>query len=89
MVYTFIKADNTAAAFEISYIITVKIITMYNKKFQRKVLPEKLTVAQQLIQFIIFYRTHQFIAISTTASLTPFNLIPLAHLSSVLTYILH
>jgi hypothetical protein len=27
-VYTLIKADNTAAALEISYIITVKITTM-------------------------------------------------------------
>jgi len=48
MVYTFIKTDNSGAALVISYIITIKIITMYNKKMlQRKVLPEKLTVAQQ------------------------------------------
>jgi len=55
---------------------------------QRTVLPEKLTVVQPLIQFLIFYRTRGFIAISTTASLTPSHLISLAHLSSVLTYIL-
>jgi len=36
MVYTFIKTDSTAAALEISYIVTVKIITMYNKKCCRK-----------------------------------------------------
>jgi len=33
----------------------------------RTVLREKLTVAQQLIQFIVFYRTHRFITIFTTA----------------------
>jgi len=38
---------------------------------QRTVLPEKLTVAQLLIQFLIFYRTNWFITIFTTASLTP------------------
>jgi len=36
MVYTFIKADKTAAALDISYIITVKIITMNNKKYCRE-----------------------------------------------------
>jgi len=34
---------------------------------QRKVLPEKLTVAQLLIQFPVLYRTCMVIAISTTA----------------------
>jgi len=56
---------------------------------QRKVLPEKPTVAQLLIQFPAFYRTRTFITIFTTAWFKTFNLIPLAHLSSVLTYILH
>ena len=46
---------------------------------QRTVLPEKLTVAQLLIQFPVFYTTHQFITISPTASLTPSHLISLAH----------
>jgi hypothetical protein len=53
------------------------------------VLPEKLTVAQLFNQFPVFSRTHGFITISTTAWLTPSHLIPLAHLSSVLTNILH
>jgi hypothetical protein len=56
---------------------------------QRTVLPEKLTVAQLLIQFLVFYRTCRSIPIFTTARLTPSHPIPLAHLSSVLTYILH
>jgi len=56
---------------------------------QRKVLPEKLTVPQQLIQFPVLYRTRQLITISTTASLTPAHLIPSAYPPSVLTYILH
>jgi len=30
-------------------------------------LPEKLTVAQLFIQFLIFYTAHGFITISTTA----------------------
>jgi len=34
---------------------------------QRRVPPEKLTVAQVLIQFPAFYRTRQFIAIFPTA----------------------
>jgi hypothetical protein len=45
----------------------------------RRVLPEKLTVAQLLIQFPVFYTTCQIITISTTASLTPSHPIPLAH----------
>jgi len=32
-----------------------------------KVLPEKPTVAQLFIQLLVFYRTCQFITISTTA----------------------
>jgi len=56
---------------------------------QRTFLSEKLIVAQLLIQFLIIYITHWFITIFTTASLTLSHLIPLAHLSSVLTYILH
>ena len=55
----------------------------------RNIFPEKPTVAQLLIQFPVFYRTCGFITIFTTAWLTPSHLIPLAHLSSVLTYILH
>jgi len=35
MLYTFINTDNTAAALEISYIITVKIITMNNNQCRR------------------------------------------------------
>jgi len=34
---------------------------------RRTVLPEKLRVAQLLIQFTAFYRTHTFITIFTTA----------------------
>jgi hypothetical protein len=46
----------------------------------RRVLPEKLTVAQLLILFFFFfYRTCKFITISTTAWLTPSHLIPLAN----------
>jgi len=56
---------------------------------QRKVLPEKLTLAQLLIQFLVFYRTSWFIAISTTAWLTPSQLTSTVHLSYVLTYIIH
>ena len=46
---------------------------------QRRDLPEKPPVAQLLIQFPVFYTTRQFITIFTTASLTPSNLIALAH----------
>ena len=52
----------------------------------RTVLPEKLTVAQLLIQFPVFYRTRGFITIFTTASFIPYQLISLAHLPSVLTH---
>jgi len=45
----------------------------------KRVLPEKLTVAQLLIQLPVFYTTCQFITISTTASLTPSHPIPLVH----------
>ena len=57
--------------------------------FWRRFLPEKLTVAQLFIQFPVFHRTRQSITIFTTAQLTPSHLIPLAHLPSVLTHILH
>jgi hypothetical protein len=67
MVYTFIKTNNTEAALDIPSNITVKIITMNNNQCQGKVLPQKLTVAQLLIQFPVFYTTHQFITIFTTA----------------------
>jgi len=55
----------------------------------RTVLPQKPPVAQLLIQFPVFYTTHQFITTVTTAPLTPSHPIPLAHPPSVLTYILH
>ena len=55
----------------------------------RTVLPQKPPVAQLLIQFPVFYTTHQFITIFTTAPLTPSHPIRLAHPPSVLTYILH
>ena len=55
----------------------------------RTVLPQKPPVAQLLIQFPVFYTTHQFITIFTTAPLTPSHPNPLAHPPSVLTYILH
>jgi len=55
----------------------------------RRYLPEKLTVAQLLIQFPAFHTTHQFITIFTTAQLTPSHPISVAHLPSVLTNILH
>jgi hypothetical protein len=55
----------------------------------RRFLPEKLTVAQLLIQFRFFYTPHQSITIFTTAWITPSHLIPLAHLPSVLKHILH
>jgi len=56
---------------------------------QRTVLPEKLTAAQIHNQFLIFYKTRGLIPIfhhRLTHTLSP---ITLAHLSSVLTYILH
>ena len=56
---------------------------------QSTFLPEKLTVAQLLIQFLLFYRTCGVITISTTAWLTPSQLTSSVHLSSVLTYIIH
>jgi len=37
---------------------------------QIKVLPEKMTVVQLLIQFLVFYRTCRVITVSTTAWLT-------------------
>jgi len=80
MVYTSIKADNTVAALDIPSIITVKIIIMNNN--------QKPPVAQLLILFPVFYTTHQFITIFTTAPLAPSHPIPLAHPPSVLTYIL-
>jgi len=55
---------------------------------ERKVLPEKLTVAQLLIQLPVFYRTCKSITIFITAWLTPSHLISLAHLPFVLTYII-
>ena len=88
IVYIFIKADNTAAAL---YILNI-VLKHYNELHsisQTIVLPEKLTVAQLLIQFLVFYRTHRFTTIFTPVWLTPPHLIPSAHLPSVLTYILH
>jgi len=52
-------------------------------------LPQKPPVAQLLIQFLVFYTTHKFVTIFTTASLTSSHLISLVHSHSVLTYILH
>jgi len=52
-------------------------------------LPEKLTVSQLLIQFLVIYRTCRVITIFTTAWLTPSQLTSSVHLSSVLTYIIH
>jgi len=56
---------------------------------QRKVLPEKLAVAQLLFQLLVFYRKCGSINVSTTAWLTPSQLTSSVHLSSVLTYIIH
>jgi len=56
---------------------------------QRTVFPEKITIAQLLIQFIVFYRKCGVITVSTTAWLTLPHLTSSAHLSSVLTYIIH
>jgi len=75
MLYTFIKANNTAAGLYILNIVTVQSL---QSMLQITVLPEKLTVAQLLIQFLTFYRTRGFIPNFNTASLTPSHLITVA-----------
>jgi hypothetical protein len=68
MLYTFIKADSGVASLEISYIITVKITTMNNKKYRGEKCPmSQPTVAQLLIILLHVYRTCGFTTISTTA----------------------
>jgi hypothetical protein len=52
----------------------------------RRVFPEKPTVAQLLIQFLVFYRTCWFITTFTTSWLTPSHLTSSAHLSCSHTY---
>ena len=51
--------------------------------------PEANSFAQLFTQFPVISSTHMFIPIFTTAWLTLSHVITLAHLSSVLTYILH
>jgi hypothetical protein len=53
MVYTFIKAVNTAAVLYILNIINAKNITLNNNQCHTEVIPEKLTVAQLLIHFLV------------------------------------
>ena len=84
----FIQVNNIEASFYILNTVTVQSlqgITMSQSTFH----PEKLTVAQLLIQFLVFYRTCGVITISTTAWITPSQLTSSVHLSSVLTYIIH
>ena len=52
MVYTFIKADSGVASLEISYIITVKIITMNNNQCLRE---QSYLWSQQLLSFSFNY----------------------------------
>jgi len=54
----------------------------------RRIFPKKPTVAQLHNQFHDFYTKHGFITTFTTG-ITTSHLIPLVHLSFVLTYILH
>jgi hypothetical protein len=81
MLHNFIKDGIIATSL---YIFRVK---MYTKQHHTADFPEKPTVAQLLKQFPVFLTTCQLITIFTTASLTHSQIIPLAHLSSVLKHI--
>jgi len=80
----------SVAALKIPSILTLKTITRNkNKCYRKKILPDKLTVAQLLIQFLVFYKTCRVITVFMTVWLTPSQLTSSVHLSSVLTYIIH
>ena len=88
MVYTSIKTDNIVGALDISSNITIEIITMNNNQFHGE---ESFLRSQQSLtySFNSLSFTEQFINIFTTAWIIPSHLNTLAHLPSLLTYILH
>ena len=89
MLYTFIRIDNTAAALYILDIITVQSLQWITINVMENSPSWEVNSCSATHLFLDFHTTYEFITAFTTTWLTPSHLISLAHLPSVLTYILH